>query len=90
MLNNPTKQEVIEALICLRDRVISENTEMDMPLKERWYVPDCLAYAVNILEHGEDDKICFTKEELEKHDKKVAQEKEMLVLKAIGVLQNRG
>ena len=45
IMNNPTKQEVIEALICLRDKVISENTEMDMPLKERWYIPDCLGEA---------------------------------------------
>lgn len=55
MLNNPTKQEVIEALISLRDRVISENTEMDMPLKERWYVPDCLAYAINFMEGHKDE-----------------------------------
>lgn len=55
MLNNPTKQEVIETLISLRDRVINENTEMDMPLKERWYVPDCLAYAINFMEKNNEN-----------------------------------
>ena len=55
MLNNPTKQEVIETLISLRDRVINENTEMDMPLKERWYIPDCLAWAINYMEAHKDD-----------------------------------
>lgn len=54
-MNNPTKQEVIEVLIALRDRIISENTEMDMPLKERWYVPDCLACAINFMERHKDE-----------------------------------
>ena len=54
-MNNPTKQEVVEALISLRDRVISENTEVDMPLKERWYLPDCLAYAINFMERHKDE-----------------------------------
>ena len=85
MLNNPTKQEVIEALIQLRDRIIYEDADSQLDLKERWYIPDCLSYAISILEHGQDDKICFTKEELEKHDNKVAAEREMLVLKASGV-----
>ena len=56
MLNYPEKNEVIEALITLRDKVIKENSQKDMTLKERWYLPDCIQYAINYLEDSEDEQ----------------------------------
>lgn len=54
MLNYPEKNEVIEALITLRDKVIKENSQKDMTLKERWYLPDCIACAINYLQGDEE------------------------------------
>lgn len=56
MINNPTKQEVIETLIAVRDRIIKENSESPLDYKEKWYIPDCLAYAINFMEGREDDE----------------------------------
>lgn len=55
MLNNPTKHEVIETLIQLRDRIIYEDADSKLDLKERWYIPDCLAWAINYMEAHKDE-----------------------------------
>ena len=55
MINNLKKQEVIETLISLRDKVLGENTNFEFPLKQRWYIPDCLEYAINFMEKNNEN-----------------------------------
>lgn len=47
-LNKFTDNEAIEECIALRDRIIQENSDKGLPLKERWYIPDCLAVVINL------------------------------------------
>lgn len=56
MINNFTKQEVIETIIAVRERIIKENSESPLDYKEKWYIPDCLAFAIEFLEGHEDDE----------------------------------
>lgn len=50
MWNNPTFEEIIESLIYLRDNIIENNAEKEMKLEEKWYLPNCIASAINFME----------------------------------------